>query len=104
MVWIRQRLQTRVGRLVAKIYAFVFPVLSAFGLVGLLLAVWFRRTRPILAPILALTLASAMTIGMRIALLSFLEVTSIPSGQYPLHVACFSLRYLVRRWWRSTGI
>jgi hypothetical protein len=55
------------------------PVLTALALIGFVLAVVSRKHLHSECELLAFALACAVAIGTRIALLAYLEVTSIPS-------------------------
>jgi hypothetical protein len=71
-----QRLQRAIARTIARAYALAMPALAALALVGFMAAFVFRRARP---EILTLAAACAVAVAARIALLAYLEVTSIPS-------------------------
>lgn len=68
-----------VARLIARCYAITVPVFAFTGLAGLLLAAWRFRRDPDRLFLTGIGLAAAVFALTRIALLSYLDVTSIPS-------------------------
>ncbi len=74
----RRAVQIKIASVIAMLYAIAFPVLSAFGAAGLVLATFFRRLFRIPTGLLALGLGSAAAVCSRIALLAYLYATSFP--------------------------
>ncbi len=74
----RQNAQWRIASLLGAAYRLVMP--AAFGLAALGLAAAMLRRRRIGAALYALSLASLTAILCRIAILSYLDATSIPSA------------------------
>ncbi len=70
--------QVKIAAMIAKGYAFAFPVLSIFGVVGLAVATFFRKRPLIPASLLALGLGSFAAVVTRIALLAYIDASSIP--------------------------
>ena len=79
----RRELLLRIARGVARLYASAMPILSAIAVLGLAvaLAMWRRAPRKLGWPpgLMCLALACAAAMVVRMALLAYLEVTSIPS-------------------------
>ncbi len=75
---IRLRAQRWCARVIYPLYGYSFPILSGLGLIGLMIAAVVRRGVPM--PLFALGAASLVAVICRIALLSYLDVTSIPSA------------------------
>lgn len=75
----RQALQVRIASGIAQVYAAAMPVLAALGVCGIVAAVArFRKRRPS-ATLLALAISSLVAVGCRIALLAYLDATSLPA-------------------------
>ena len=75
----RRKLQQMVAQSIQDLYAVIMPILCLFGVIGILLGlVRIFLTRHIF-PLHVLALASLIAVITRVALLSYLEVTSIPS-------------------------
>ncbi len=74
---VRQRMQRWCAAMIYPLYGYGMPVLSALGSAGLAVAV-LRRGLPL--PLFALAAASVVAVACRIALLAYLDVTSIPSA------------------------
>lgn len=76
----RRWVQVGIARWIGKGYAIAFPVLGVLGAAGLMLALLRHRAWPVPLPVLALVLASGGAVAARVALLAYLDVTSIPSA------------------------
>jgi hypothetical protein len=75
----RQALQTRIAATIAAGYAAITPYAFALGFAGTLLALWRVRSSRITLPLLALAAASFAAVATRIALLAYLDATSMPA-------------------------
>lgn len=75
----RDDLVLRIARPVARAYAAAMPVVLCLAAAGLVAAAIRRRAVPIDPLPLALAVASLAAIASRVALLAYLDVTSIPS-------------------------
>lgn len=75
---LRRAVQARIAGVVAGAYAAVFPVLAAVSLAGLLAAAALRRPPP--PPVTALMLGGVCAVASRVALLAYLDATSLPSA------------------------
>ena len=72
--------QYKLARVIARCYQIALRTLWPFACVGLLCAIAFRRHVGAPALLYALALGSAVAVVCRVLLLSYLEVTSIPSN------------------------
>jgi hypothetical protein len=80
MILSHASLRHRLARAIARFYRIALRTLWPLACIGLLLALVFRR-RCAAPPLLyALALGSAVAVICRVLLLSYLEVTSIPSN------------------------
>lgn len=70
----------RVARAIAWTYAHAAPALTALGAAGLALALLRRRETPPDAVLLTLALASLVAVAGRVALLAYIEATSLPAA------------------------
>ena len=75
----RQHLQLAIARRIGGAYATLVPILSAVAVAGLALAALGTRFRPQSAAIVGLGLACAAGVASRVALLAYLDVTSMPT-------------------------
>jgi hypothetical protein len=75
--------QLKVASVIASGYATVFPILTIFGIAGLLLTVSLRQLRPFPTALFALSLASAVAICTRIFLLAYIDATSFTAANVP---------------------
>ncbi|WP_338665116.1 hypothetical protein VQH23_08055 [Pararoseomonas sp. SCSIO 73927] len=76
----RRSVQTSIAGVIGAGYANGFPVLGGLGLIGLLLALVRHRRRPVPACLIALMLGCGAAFSARLALLAYLDATSIPSA------------------------
>ncbi len=76
----RRAVLLRIATVIAGFYAWATPVLCGLGGLGLLVSLAMRRALPPNPTLLALTGASLVAVLCRIALLAYLDVTSIPSA------------------------
>ncbi len=67
-----------IAGIIARAYAAAFPILAALSLAGLVVALALRSLPPL--PVVALMLGSVCAIASRVALLAYLDATSIPSA------------------------
>ena len=75
----RKRLQMSVAKNIAKFYALLMPIIFLLGIIGVVFGlIQYFYTNQIL-PMFVLAIACLIAVLTRVALLSFLEVTSIPS-------------------------
>jgi hypothetical protein len=74
----RRTVQQFIARLIGRVYAVAIPVLAALGVLGTVLALCLLRPLPV--ALVALAAGSAAAIASRIALLAYLDATSIPSA------------------------
>ena len=72
-----QRLQLSVARAIARGYTIAIPMLAILSLVGFVAAVVVKSPHSLPPGLLALTAACAAAVAARIALLAYLDVTSI---------------------------
>jgi len=72
-----RRLQLSVASVIARTYTIAIPALAVLALVGLVAAIVLRRSHSLPLGLLTLTAACAAAIASRIALLAYLDVTSI---------------------------
>jgi len=72
-----RRLQLSVARAVARAYTIAIPMLAILSVVGFVAAVFVKRSHSRPPGVLALTAACAAAVAARIALLAYLDVTSI---------------------------
>lgn len=75
----RRALQLKIANVIAFSYATVFPGLSTLALAGLVLALARARSRPVPLALVAIAIASAVAVATRIALLAYLDATSMPA-------------------------
>ncbi len=75
---LRRAAQVKIATIIARFYRIVTPLLSILALAGGAGAILRSRRDGSLWPLIGLTLASAATILSRIALLSYLDVSSFP--------------------------
>ncbi len=89
----RRALQVGIARVIGRIYAAIFPALTIVGLCGLGVAV--VRARRGLGPtaLLALAVGSALAISARVALLAYLDATSMPIVS--LHYASPAIPFVI---------
>jgi len=92
-----RRLQLSVARVIARTYSTIMPMMAVLASIGFVAAIVLQRSRPLAPGILALTAACATAIAARIALLAYLDVTSIWSVNllYLSPVAPFLLCFIV---------
>ncbi|WP_424139397.1 hypothetical protein [Roseomonas chloroacetimidivorans] len=76
----RRAVQTQIAAAIGAGYAVAFPVLGGLGGIGLLLALVRHRGRPVPLCLLALVLGCGAAFSARLALLAYLDATSIPSA------------------------
>ena len=76
----RRALQMLAAQAIARGYALAMPVLAMLGACGIVVALARSRRRPAPAAMLALGIASLLAIGCRIALLAYLDATSLPAA------------------------
>jgi len=97
----RRAVQVGIAEAMGHGYALVFPLLGVLGAAGLLLALLRHRSRPIPLPLLALMLASGGAVAARVALLAYLDVTSIPSANllYVSPAAPFAMVFAILGLW-----
>jgi hypothetical protein len=103
----REQRQQRWARAIAKVYAASFPWLSLAAGLGIALALARRHVRRAHFPLVALALACFTAVVMRILLLAYLDVTSIPSGNgsYSTPVsACLILFVVLGIWLGAAAI
>ena len=72
--------QVSVARAIGWVYATAVPVLSVVAAIGFAVAWTKRRSLPIPRPLVALAVACAAAVAARVALLTYLDVTSLPSN------------------------
>jgi hypothetical protein len=72
-----RRVQLSVARLIARTYSIIVPALSVVASIGFVLALVLQRFRPLPPGMLTLTAVCAAAVATRIALLAYLDVTSI---------------------------
>jgi hypothetical protein len=77
-VLLRQAVQVRIAAGIAHFYRVAIPVLSVLGLFGIGTAILLGRRYPPCWPLLAVALTSLAAVLSRIALLSFMDISSIP--------------------------
>lgn len=75
----RQTLQVQIAGVIAQCYALAMPALAILGACGVLAALAQFRKRPPPAALFALAVASLVAVGCRIALLAYLDATSLPA-------------------------
>ena len=75
---LRRHLQRSCAAAIYPLYRYAFPILSALGAIGLAFAAARRAIASL--PIFTLAVASLIAVACRIALLSYLDVTSIPAA------------------------
>lgn len=80
MILSRTSLRYRLARAIARFYGIALRTLWPLAGIGLLLAIALRRRSGAPALLYALALGSAVAVICRVLLLSYLEVTSIPSN------------------------
>lgn len=73
----------RIARTIADIYALAMPVLFATGSLGLVIALWAFRREPALLFLAGLAVAAGAAIAARVALLSYIEVTTFSAFNTP---------------------
>lgn len=97
----REELQRAVAAPIARAYAAVFPALSIVAAAGLLAVALHRPLRRRHGPLLALAAASGVAVVVRIALLAYLDATSIPSanGSYAMPVSPLLVVFVVLGLW-----
>ncbi|MEO9189381.1 MAG: hypothetical protein ABI224_05150, partial [Acetobacteraceae bacterium] len=97
----RRAVQLKIAKAIGSAYAHVLPVLSALAVFGLLLTLARLRTRPVPLALLALAGASAVGVTTRLALLAYLDVTSIPADNllYPSAASPFVIVFAVIGCW-----
>lgn len=76
----REQLQQKAAAIVARLYAATFPYLTLAACAGVVAALARQRTRQDHAALIALALACLTAVATRIALLAYLDVSSIPSA------------------------
>lgn len=75
-----RRVQLSVARLIARVYSIIIPALAVVASIGFVVALALQRFRRPLPPgMLTLTAICAAAVAIRIALLAYLDVTSIPA-------------------------
>ena len=74
----RQAIQVRIAAVIARIYWFATPVLSVLATLGIGLCLWLRRRHAVSWPLLALCFTSLVAVSSRVALLAYMDVSSIP--------------------------
>jgi hypothetical protein len=74
-----RRLQLAAAGGIARAYTIVIPVLAVLALIGFMAAVVLQRAHPFPPGLLALAATCCAAIASRIALLAYLDVTSIPA-------------------------
>jgi hypothetical protein len=72
-----RRLQLAVASVIARAYTMAIPVLAILALIGFVAAIVLRRSHSLPPGLLSLTAACAAAVAARIALLAYLDVTSI---------------------------
>jgi hypothetical protein len=78
-----EALQVSVARAIANAYAAVMPVLATFAIIGFSTAIVLPRRFPFdPRSVVVLTLACIIAAGSRIAMLAYLDATSIPAVNY----------------------
>lgn len=97
----RQELQQAIARPIAHLYALLFPGLSVVAMAGLLLTLARPSCRQRHAGLLALAAACLAAVLVRIALLAYLDATSIPSanGSYAMPVSPMLVVFVVVGSW-----
>ncbi len=97
----RQALQRAVAQPIAWAYAWLFPGLSFLAAAGLLGALVRPSYRQRYAPLVALAAACLVAVLVRIALLAYLDATSIPSanGSYAMPVSPLLVVFVVLGCW-----
>lgn len=75
---LRRNVQTKIAAVIAGIYRAIVPILSIIAIFGVILSVMLRHRNPFSWPIAALALASGTAVLTRIALLAYMDVSSIP--------------------------
>jgi hypothetical protein len=75
----RRNLQKRFMREIARVYAVALPVAAAGSTLGILLAMILWRFAPPPAGVVPLAFACAIAVGTRIALLTYIDVSSFPA-------------------------
>lgn len=73
----------RLARALTDIYALGMPVLFATGCLGLIIGLWAFRRAPALVLLGGIGVAAGAGVAARIALLSYLDVTSFPALNTP---------------------
>ena len=74
-----RRAKLAIARVIARAYAVAMPVLTLLAVAGLVTALVLWRSRVLPAGILAVAFACAAAVATRMALLAYLDVTSIPA-------------------------
>jgi hypothetical protein len=97
----RQALQWTIAAPIASLYALLFPLLSAVGAVALVVAAVRPAVRRRHGTLVALGSACLVGVLVRIALLAYLDATSIPSanGSYAMPVSPLVVLFAVIGVW-----
>jgi hypothetical protein len=97
----RRALQLSIAKVIAWAYARCFPLAAAIALLGVIVALFRVRSRPAPLALWALMAASLTAVITRTLLLSYLQVTSIPSRNilYASPASPFVIIFIVLGCW-----
>ena len=76
----RLGMQLQIAKVIAFGYAWAVPALFALAVLGSIVALARRRSRPIPLALTALLIASLLAVAMRVVLLAYIDVTSFPAA------------------------
>jgi hypothetical protein len=74
----RQAVQVRIAEAIAGLYWYATPVLSVVATIGIGITLWLRRRHPVSWPLLTLCVTSLIAVSSRVALLAYMDASSIP--------------------------